>query len=162
MHLTCAEGRTLRASPIWHKGAGQGPVKAAPGCPQPCAPGPQRKALACSPEGWPGPVHSSPSLGRCWKNKGEDTCHLTLLPSGAGRWVPQGLADCSPLQVVSHNHLLQLHDIWVAKAKEQRDLAKAADGDPCNRTCLSEPALQTGPPHPSPQRAPHQSHVSQQ
>lgn len=37
--------------------------------PTPHTPGPQRRAWACSPGGWPGPAHSTPSPERCWKGK---------------------------------------------------------------------------------------------
>lgn len=64
-------------------------------------------------------------------------------PGRAGR---AGPADRSPLQVAPHNHLLQLHDIRVAKAQEQRDLSEAADGDPCKQTWPQQASLQTGTP----------------
>lgn len=54
------------------------------------APGPPRRALACSPEGWPGPAHSSPSPGRCWKKQGEHAGHLNLLGGGGGELAEGG------------------------------------------------------------------------
>ena len=54
-------------------------------------------------------------------------------------------ADCSPLQVVPHNHLLQLHNVRVTEAKQQCDLSKTADGDPCNQAGLGDPTPAAGP-----------------
>lgn len=104
------------------------------------------------------------------RKSGENACHLLLLlllpgeprdppgPAGGarpsqgkqeGRHAGQQTAH-SPLQVVPHNHLLQLHDVRMAEAKEQRDLSKAADGDPCNPAWPQRPPpLQTGSPRPA-------------
>lgn len=76
--------------------------------------------------------------------------HATPAPPGLGSELSRakraGQADRSPLQVVPHDHLLQLHDIGVAKAQEQGDLSKAADGDPCNQTWPQQTPLTAGTP----------------
>lgn len=65
---------------------------------------------------------------------------------GAGQGLMWGQqADCSPLQVVPHNHLLQLHNVGMAEAKQQCDLSKTADGDSCNQPGLGDPASAAGP-----------------
>lgn len=45
-------------------------------------------------------------------------------------WKAKGGTDRGllPLQVVSHNHLLQFHDVGVLELQEQGDLPQAADG----------------------------------
>lgn len=48
-------------------------------------------------------------------------------------WGRTASGNHTPLQVVAHNHLLQLYNIWMAETQEQRDLTQAADGNACNQ-----------------------------
>lgn len=131
MHLTCAEGRTSGGR-CWHRRAGPGPA-----------------------EPWGPPSHLGLRKGRrhVLQEAGQVLLTVTHHQEDAGSSKgsmgppqPPGGGGCrglggagvaargSPLQVVAHHHLLQLHNVWVAEAEEQRDLAEAADGDPCNPT----------------------------
>lgn len=59
-------------------------------------------------------------------------------------WYGRDSGNHTPFQVVTHNHLLQFHNVRMAETQEQCDFTQAADGNACNQKCL---ANSTQTPH---------------
>lgn len=99
-------------------------------------PEPLRRGFACSPGDWPSPARSIPSPGKCcWRQskvRASPRTGLSAEVAQGSREVLEGRGrterGLSPLQVVSHNHLLQFHNVGVLELQEQGDLPQAADG----------------------------------